>query len=287
MIASVQAQAYPNLRQIVVDGGSGDGTLELLARHPSIRVVRQVSRGSHEAMNEGLPLVDTAIVAFLNTDDLLLPGVLARAGEAFAVDPALQALRFRAVLFEKASEGTIEATAEIVEPPDTLRLDELLHGTPGFNAWFFRTEALRARGGFDTAFDVAGDRELLLRLHLAGAKTRMLPVAGYAYRRHTGSRTLDHAARLRLQILADHVAIARKHLPLAAGEARAAIADWHAFETARLGLQQLKAGAMPAALRLAAGAFAADPIWPGRVRAGRRRADALAAAVSAAAATAP
>lgn len=282
MLRSVAAQHYPGLRHIVVDGGSTDGTLDVLARHASVTVARQVSRGSHEAMNEGLPLVETPVVGFLNTDDLLLPGVLRRAGEAFGADPGLQALRFRAALFERADDDRIEATAEIVEPAAEHRLDELLHGTPGFNAWFFRTETVRALGGFDTAFDVAGDRELLLRLLRSGAKIQTLPLLGYAYRRHAGSRTLDHGARLRLAILADHVAIARKHLPGAGPALRGPLADWHAFETARLGLQHVKAGAIGAAIGLAAAAFAADPTWPARVGAGRRRAAALADSITSA-----
>lgn len=283
MIESAGAQGYPNLRHIVVDGGSDDGTLAVLERHPEIRVVRQVSRGSHEAMNEGLPLVETPIVTFLNTDDLLLPGALVCAGEAFAADPDLQALRLRAVLFETATADSVEATAEIVEAAPGFHLEELLYGTPGFNAWFFRTQAIRALGGFDTAFDVAGDRELLLRLHLAGARIAMLPVWGYAYRRHAGSRTLDHGAQLRLSILADHIGIARRHLPNARGETRRVLADWHAFETARLGLQHTKGGRLGAAIGLAAGGLLADPAWPLKLGAGRRRAEALARSITAAA----
>lgn len=283
MIDSAQAQGYPNLRHIVVDGGSRDGTLAVLERHPAIQVIHQLSRGSHEAMNEGLPLVETPIVTFLNTDDLLLPGALVLAGEAFAADPDLQALRLRAVLFDTATSESVEATAEIVEAAPGFHLDELLYGTPGFNAWFFRTQAIRALGGFDTAFDVAGDRDLLLRLHLSGARIAMRPVWGYAYRRHAGSRTLDHGAQLRLRILADHVGIARKHLPAARGEVHRALAEWHAFETARLGLQHVKSGGISAAIGLAAASLAADPAWPLKVGAGRRRAEALARSITAAA----
>lgn len=283
-IESAWAQGYPGLRQIVVDGGSTDGTPAVLARHPEIEVVAQRSQGSHPAMNEGLARADGEVVGFLNTDDLLLPGSLHVAGRAFAADPALEALRFRAALFETASGDTIATHAEIVEPPPELQLDALLFGTPGFNAWFFRRRAFAMHGDFDPAFDIAADRDFLLRLHLVGARIRHLPVLGYAYRQHAGSRTLDHAAQLRLGILAEHVAIARKHLArrdLAPAD-RATLSAWHARETARLLGQEVKQGLAGAALDLAIGGFRADLAWPLAIEAGRRRAARLAAAVNAA-----
>ncbi len=283
-IESAWTQGYPALRQIVVDGGSTDGTLAALARHPEIEVVAQRSQGSHPAMNEGLARADGEVVGFLNTDDLLLPGALHAAGRAFADDPALDALRFRAALFESASGDTIAAHAEIVEPPPELQLDAVLFGTPGFNAWFFRRRVFAVHGDFDPAFDIAADRDFLLRLTLGGARIRHLPVLGYAYRQHAGSRTLDRDARLRLGIMAEHVAIVRKHLsrPDLAPADRAALSAWHARETARLLGQQIKQGRFGAALDLAFGGFRADPAWPLAITAGRRRAAHLAAAVSAA-----
>lgn len=284
-IRSARHQGYPGLRQVVVDGGSTDGTLAVLARHPEIEVVAQRSQGSHPAMNEGLTRADGEVIGFLNTDDLLLPGALHAAGRAFADDPALDAVCFRAALFETESGDTVAAHAEIVEPPPALQLDELMFGTPGFNAWFFRRRVFAVHGDFDPAFDIAGDRDFLLRLTLGGARIRHLPVLGYAYRQHAGSRTLDRDARLRLGILAEHVAIARKHLsrPDLAPADRAALSAWHARETARLLGQQIKRGRFGAALDLAVGGFWADPAWPLAITAGRRRATHLAAAVSAAA----
>jgi glycosyltransferase involved in cell wall biosynthesis len=273
-IDSAWSQGYPRLHQIIVDGGSTDGSREVIARYPQVEFVPQRSIGSHQAMNEGLAVTSTEIVAFLNTDDLLLPGVLALAGRRFRDDPALAALRFRAALFERAAADAIEATAEIVEPPPDLVIDELLYGTPGFNAWFFRRSTARQLGGFDTAFDVGADRDFLLRLHLSGARIATLPIFGYGYRRHRASRTLDHGARLRLQILSDHVAIARKALRYGKlGPAdRRALLDWHGYETARLAAQRLKGGNVVGALSLACRGLKADPAWCLAWRRGRRRA---------------
>lgn len=55
-IASVLVQGYSATEHIVVDGGSTDGTLELLARYPHIKVVSGLDKGMYDALNKGLDL---------------------------------------------------------------------------------------------------------------------------------------------------------------------------------------------------------------------------------------
>jgi glycosyltransferase involved in cell wall biosynthesis len=85
-IESVLAQAYPDLEHVVIDGGSTDGTREILARHPHLRVVSEPDEGHAAAVNKGFRLATGQIRAFLNADDLLLPGALDRV--AREIDPA-------------------------------------------------------------------------------------------------------------------------------------------------------------------------------------------------------
>ena len=85
-IESVMAQAYPDVEHIVIDGGSADGTLEVLARYPHLRVVSERDRGHADAVNKGFRLASGRIWAFLNSDDTLVPGALRRVAEE--IDPA-------------------------------------------------------------------------------------------------------------------------------------------------------------------------------------------------------
>jgi glycosyltransferase involved in cell wall biosynthesis len=85
-IESVLAQRYPDVEHIVIDGGSRDGTLDVLGRYPHLRVVSEPDRGHADALNKGFRLATGDIWAFLNSDDTLLPGALARVAEE--IDPA-------------------------------------------------------------------------------------------------------------------------------------------------------------------------------------------------------
>jgi glycosyltransferase involved in cell wall biosynthesis len=84
-IDSVQAQDYPNLEHIVVDGVSTDETPCVLARYQHLRVIREPDRGQADAINKGLRAATGDILCFLNSDDTLQPGALQRV--AREIDP--------------------------------------------------------------------------------------------------------------------------------------------------------------------------------------------------------
>src|SRR5215210_1978105 len=73
---SVRGQAYPQLEHIVVDGGSTDGTLELLHAADDGRWVSEPDEGRVDAANKGLRMATGDVVAWLNADDRYEPGAL-------------------------------------------------------------------------------------------------------------------------------------------------------------------------------------------------------------------
>jgi glycosyltransferase involved in cell wall biosynthesis len=77
-IESVRAQNYPDLEHIVVDGGSTDGSLEILREYPHLTLVSEPDRGHADAVNKGFRFATGDVWAFLNSDDTLLPGALHR-----------------------------------------------------------------------------------------------------------------------------------------------------------------------------------------------------------------
>jgi glycosyltransferase involved in cell wall biosynthesis len=84
-IQSVLAQAYPNLEHIVVDGMSTDETVSVLARYPHLTVIREPDSGQADAINKGFRVATGEIFGFLNSDDTLEAGALARV--AREIDP--------------------------------------------------------------------------------------------------------------------------------------------------------------------------------------------------------
>jgi len=69
------SQHYGPFEHIVMDGGSTDGTLELLASYPHLRVVSRPDQGLYDALNKGIALARGEIIAQLNTDDMFEPGI--------------------------------------------------------------------------------------------------------------------------------------------------------------------------------------------------------------------
>ncbi len=75
-IESVLAQGYSNFEQIVVDGGSKDGTVEILKSYPHLKWVSEPDKGEANALNKGLRLVGGDIIGWLNADDFYAEGTL-------------------------------------------------------------------------------------------------------------------------------------------------------------------------------------------------------------------
>src|SRR4051794_36118149 len=98
-IASVRAQDYPHVEHIVVDGGSSDGSVELLERE-GLRHVSEPDRGLAHAMNKGFAMARGEIVAELNADDRYAPGALQAVAEAFARRPDAEWLTGRCTIID-------------------------------------------------------------------------------------------------------------------------------------------------------------------------------------------
>jgi glycosyltransferase involved in cell wall biosynthesis len=84
---SVRAQAYPNVDHIVVDGGSTDGTVEVLEGRGDVRFISEPDAGLSDAMNKGLRMARGDIVGWLNADDVYLPGAFDAVVEAARARP--------------------------------------------------------------------------------------------------------------------------------------------------------------------------------------------------------
>lgn len=91
-----------DLEYLVHDGGSTDGTIEILRRYEGrLRLVVEPDGGQADAVNRGLRAATGDVVGWLNSDDLLYPGALARVADAFRGDPRLVWLHGRCEIVDR------------------------------------------------------------------------------------------------------------------------------------------------------------------------------------------
>ncbi len=88
-IRSVLLQGYPNLEYFVFDGGSTDGSADILRRYDAFLDgwVSERDKGQSDAINKGFARCTGTIVNWLCSDDILLPGALGQVGGAFVERP--------------------------------------------------------------------------------------------------------------------------------------------------------------------------------------------------------
>lgn len=86
-IESLLAQSYRNYEHIVVDGGSSDGTIDLLKRYPNLKWVSESDNGMYDAINKGIGMSSGDILAYLNADDQYFPYTLETVSEIFLKYP--------------------------------------------------------------------------------------------------------------------------------------------------------------------------------------------------------
>lgn len=91
-LQSIFEQGYGNVEIIVADGGSSDGTIELLERYrPRLAlVIEGPDRGQSDAINKGFAAATGDIFCWLNSDDYFLPGALRRVADRFIGDPSVR-----------------------------------------------------------------------------------------------------------------------------------------------------------------------------------------------------
>jgi glycosyltransferase involved in cell wall biosynthesis len=159
-IESVLGQRYSALDYFVQDGGSTDGTLQVLAEYGErVPHVSERDGGQADAINRALSRARGEVVGYLNSDDMLLPGALRAVGEAFAADPELVLVYGRAVYID--AEGRVLGPY-LTRPHDPELLASFCYIAQP--AAFFRRRVIEEIGGFDETLHHTMDYDLWLRI---------------------------------------------------------------------------------------------------------------------------
>ena len=191
-INSVLEQGYPKLEYIVQDGGSQDDTVKVLDELSGSLAHWESAPdgGQANAVNLGMRRATGEILAWLNSDDLLLPGSLAYVAGYFERHPEVDVVYGNRMLID--SQG--RDIGRWVMPPhddETLRWADYVPQ----ETLFWRRKAWEAIGGcLDEDFHFALDWDMLLRFREAGARIARLPRFTGAFRIHDNQKnfTIGH-----------------------------------------------------------------------------------------------
>ena len=187
-IESILQQRHAPLDVIVIDDGSTDGSAAIAARYPAVRLVRQANAGLAAARNAGLAAARGAFVAFLDADDLWLPGKLARQMQAMAADAGLD------LCFGMLRHMTLADSGAVIDSEPR----------PGrvVTTMLARRHAFDRVGLFDTNRRMRADQEWLLRAREAVLTEIMLDDVVLHRRIHGANRTITHDHLLAEEFLA-------------------------------------------------------------------------------------
>lgn len=270
-LESLGRQGYPNVEHLVMDAGSTDGTLEIVAQFPNSTLISEPDHGSHEAMNKGVARSTGEVIGFLNSDDVYDDGTLDRVAQMFRDDPTLDMLVGGSVVFREQQGGGAwtPIVARDHAKSDGLWPPELTFGAPGLNARFTRRRVFERVGGFDNSYYYGADRKFLISVALAGFKSRPLGQTAIWYRSHDRSFTFNRAQRNAAMFAVENLRMAREFLTRTGltRDWRRLMLAWHAFEVLRLlgrGAGRLSGATIMSALSQA---WRFDPFWPRHLRA--------------------
>ncbi|MBW7972251.1 glycosyltransferase family 2 protein [Bradyrhizobium sp. BR 10289] len=184
-IQSVVSQNYPNLYYHVQDGASIDGTVDLLkSRGDNISWRSEPDEGQSNAINLGFAGIDSDIMAYLNSDDMLLPGTLAYVANYFASHPDVDVVYGHRIFVDR--EGLEVGRA--VLPPYDGKVLQYADYIPQ-ETMFWRRRVWDAIGPIDESFHYAMDWDFILRAQAAGFKFVRLPRFLACFRIHDAQKT--------------------------------------------------------------------------------------------------
>ena len=162
-IKSVLSQSYPNIEYIVIDGGSTDGTVDIIKKFESkiSKWISEPDEGIYDALNKGIKLASGTVIGILHSDDFYTSNkVLEKVSNVFIENPNAEGCygdlcyvypnnSNKIIRYWRAGDFDREKTKYGWMPP---------HPT-----CFFKTEVYKNYGRFDKSYKIASDYEILLR----------------------------------------------------------------------------------------------------------------------------
>jgi glycosyltransferase involved in cell wall biosynthesis len=186
-IESVLGQTYPNIEYIIIDGGSSDGSLQVIQSYADRLVywVSEPDQGQTDGINKGFARANGQVLAWLNSDDTYQPNAVAEAVDYLSLHPQVGMVYGQASFIDEHGRqiGRFPAAQT-----DYQRLRRGYVHIPQ-QAAFWRAELWQQVGPLDPSYYFAMDYDLWLRLAKV-SKMQHVPRLWANFRLHSGAKTI-------------------------------------------------------------------------------------------------
>lgn len=185
-IRSVLTQQYPNFEHIVVDGGSEDGTLDILRKYPHLKWVSEPDKGQSDAMNKGFALSRGEIIVYLNADDYFEPNVFQTVAAAMSKTCKFIVGQVR-VQEPDGKEWLNDPKVDLSEMLRWWQPNAYCYNSAGY---FYDREMQHLVGGFNVDEHLAMDFEFLIKARRVTSFTKINKVLA-CFRIFPGTKTYE------------------------------------------------------------------------------------------------
>ncbi len=175
-IRSVASQDYPDLEHIIVDGGSTDGTVDIIEKHDNVvaRWLSESDNGIYDAMNKGISMASGEVIGILNSDDFYSANhIISSVARAFA-DEEIDAVYGDLIFVDPTNlNRTVRTYSSAKWNPERFARGYM----PAHPTFFVRKKFYELYGNFETDFQIAADYEMLIRLlYVHKLRYKYLPI---------------------------------------------------------------------------------------------------------------
>ena len=185
-IESVLSQGYSDVEHIISDGGSTDGTLEILKKYPHLKVISERDRGQSHALNKGFRMASGEIIGWINSDDGYCPNVFQDVADRFQ-DPNVMVVYGEGIEVDEKGAKLRTIRPRGISSDDFIRFwrwkSEYIQAS-----FFFRRSVFDKVGYIDESLYYTMDHEFFIRLSLNYDFT-FIPKELAFFRLHESSKT--------------------------------------------------------------------------------------------------
>ena len=199
-IRSVLLQGYPNLEYIIIDGGSTDGSIDIIKRYERWISfwASEPDRGQSHAINKGFIKATGDLLGWLNSDDFYLPGALFRIAEAYLEKRSVGAVYGQGHLIDEQDEVVFEPSLPQVSEQN---LFEWFSGGAEFMqpSCLFSKQAWSQCGPLSEELDFAMDLDLWVKIAKSFEFRKIEDLLSMSYK-HDQAKTTQHKELSRIDV---------------------------------------------------------------------------------------